>query len=42
MKSNIIYQIVTIGKWSMLMVVLHPSGDPKDMHHMVGALQAPL
>ena len=30
------------GKWSMLMVVLHPSGDPKDMHHMVGALKAPL
>ena len=30
------------GKWSLLMVVLHPNGNPKDMHHMVGALKAPL
>ena len=28
------------GKWSMLMVVLHPNGDPKDMKNMVGALKA--
>jgi hypothetical protein len=30
------------GKWSMIMVVQHPSGDPKDMHSMVGALKASL
>ena len=28
------------GKWSMLMVVLHPSGDPKEMKNMVGAVSA--
>jgi len=27
------------GKWSMVMVVLHPTGDPKDMKNMVGALK---
>jgi len=26
------------GKWAMLMVVLHPNGDPMDMKNMVGAL----
>ena len=30
------------GKWSMLMVVLHPNGDPMDMKNMVGALKASL
>ena len=30
------------GKWAMVMIVLHPNGDPKDMKHMVGALKAPL
>ena len=30
------------GKWTMIMVVLHPNGDPKDMKNMVGALKAPL
>ncbi len=30
------------GKWAMIMVVLHPTGDPKDMKNMVGALKAPL
>lgn len=30
------------GKWSMLMVVLHPNGDPRDMKNMVGALKASL
>lgn len=30
------------GKWSMVMVVLHPTGDPKNMKTMVGALKAPL
>jgi hypothetical protein len=30
------------GKWSMVMVVQHPTGDPTDMKHMVGALKAPL
>ena len=30
------------GKWAMVMVVLHPNGDPKDMDNMVGALKAPL
>lgn len=31
-----------IGKWAMLMVVLHPDGNPENMNHMVGALKAPL
>jgi hypothetical protein len=26
------------GKWKMLMIVLHPNGDPRDMKNMVGAL----
>ena len=30
------------GKWQMLMVVLHPNGNPKDMKNMVGALSAKL
>ena len=30
------------GKWSMIMVVLHPNGDPRDMKTMVGALKASL
>lgn len=30
------------GKWSMIMVVQHPNGDPKDMKSMVGALKASL
>ncbi len=30
------------GKWEMLMIVLHPNGDPKDMKTMVGALSANL
>ena len=30
------------GKWSMIMVVQHPNGDPKDMKNMVGALKAAL
>lgn len=30
------------GKWAMVMVVLHPTGDPKDMKNMVGALSAKL
>ena len=30
------------GKWSMILVVLHPTADPKDMRNMVGALKAPL
>jgi hypothetical protein len=28
------------GKWSVLMIVLHPTGDPRDMKTMVGALSA--
>lgn len=28
------------GKWAMLMIVLHPTGDPKDMKNMVPALSA--
>ena len=28
-----------VGKWQMLMIVLHPNGDPKDMKSMVGALK---
>jgi hypothetical protein len=30
------------GKWRMIMVVLHPDGDPKNMKKMVGALKAEL
>ena len=30
------------GKWKMLMIVLHPTGDPKDMKNMVGGLSAKL
>ncbi|MDZ7579344.1 MAG: hypothetical protein U5R30_01595 [Deltaproteobacteria bacterium] len=30
------------GKWSMIMVVQHPHGDPKDMKSMIGALKASL
>jgi hypothetical protein len=30
------------GKWEMLMIVLHPTGDPADMKNMVGALSANL
>jgi hypothetical protein len=30
------------GKLEMLMIVLHPNGDPRDMQQMVGALSAPL
>jgi hypothetical protein len=30
------------GKWEMLMVVLHPNGNPKDMKNMVGALSPEL
>jgi hypothetical protein len=30
------------GKWQMLMVVLHPDRNPKDMKNMVGALVAKL
>lgn len=30
------------GKWAMLMVVLHPDGNPENMSNMVGALKAPL
>jgi len=26
------------GKWEMVMIVLHPTGNPKDMKNMVGAL----
>ena len=28
------------GKWSTLMIVVHPTGDPKDMKNMVPALSA--
>lgn len=28
------------GKWSMIMVVRHPTGDPADMKHMAPALSA--
>ena len=28
------------GKWSMIMVVRHPTGDPADMKHMEPALSA--
>ena len=30
------------GKWEMIMIVLHPNGDPADMKSMVGALKAKL
>ncbi len=30
------------GKWAVVMVVLHPNGDPGDMQNMVGALKASL
>jgi len=30
------------GKWQMIMIVLHPNGDPKDMKKLVGALKAKL
>ena len=30
------------GNWQMLMIVLHPNGDPSDMKDMVGALSAKL
>ena len=30
------------GKWQMIMIVLHPNGDPKDMKRLVGALKAKL
>jgi hypothetical protein len=30
------------GRWQMLMVVLHPTGDASDMKNMVGALAAKL
>jgi hypothetical protein len=29
-------------KWQMLMIVLHPNGDPTDMKDMVGGLSAEL
>ncbi len=30
------------GKWQMIMIVLHPNGDPGDMKNLVGALKARL
>ena len=30
------------GKWAMVMVVLHPDGNPENMKNMVGALKAKL
>jgi hypothetical protein len=30
------------GKWAMVMVVQHPTGDPKEMKDMIGALKASL
>jgi hypothetical protein len=30
------------GKWQMIMIVLHPNGDPTDMKNIVGALSATL
>lgn len=30
------------GKWQIIMIVLHPNGNPKDMKNMVGALSAKL
>jgi hypothetical protein len=29
-------------EWAMIMVVLHPNGNPKDMKSMKGALKAPI
>ncbi len=31
-----------IGKWKSIMIVRHPTGDPKDMAHMEDALMAKL
>ena len=31
-----------VGKWEMIMIVLHPNDDPTDMKRMVGALKAKL
>ena len=31
-----------VGKWEMIMIVLHPNGNPADMKNMVGALKARL
>ncbi len=31
-----------VGKWAMIMIVLHPNGNPKDMKNMKGALKAAL
>ncbi len=31
-----------IGKWQSIMIVRHPSGDPKDMNRMADALMAKL
>lgn len=30
------------GDWEMIMIVLHPNGNPKDMKNMKGALKAPI
>lgn len=30
------------GKWQMIMIVLHPNGDPGDMKNMVGGLKGKL
>ncbi len=30
------------GKWQMVMIMLHPNGDPKDMKNAMGALKAKL
>ena len=30
------------GKWQSIMIVRHPTGDPKDMDHMEDALMAKL
>lgn len=30
------------GKWQIIMIVLHPNANPKDMKNMVGALSAKL
>jgi len=30
------------GKWQMMMIMLHPNGDPTDMSNTVGALSAKL
>ena len=32
----------SFGQWQMIMIVLHPNGDPADMKSMVGALKAKL